>query len=145
MKWEEGGRGEWNQVPLKLSSPSEFMMNLFFCFWSHHVARRILVPRPGIQPVPPAVEAGVLTTGPPGRSLWWTSSSKTLFPCLFCPCSPQNWGVSKKRGDWNQAGLYGVLLGTKAPLCTLFPVCRKRVWFPRPFLRSKEQTKAVIN
>ena len=33
------------------------------------VAFGILVPRPGIKPVPPALEGGFLTTGPPGKSL----------------------------------------------------------------------------
>ena len=28
----------------------------------------ILVPRPGIEPVSPALEGGFLTTGPPGKS-----------------------------------------------------------------------------
>ena len=28
-----------------------------------------LVPRPGVRPVPPALESDVLTTGPPGKSL----------------------------------------------------------------------------
>ena len=51
-----------------------------FFFWLHRVlavARRIflmaciqdLVPRPGIEPRPPALECGVLPTGPPGKSL----------------------------------------------------------------------------
>ena len=39
-----------------------------FFFWPHCAACGILVPRPGIEPVPPAVERGVLTTGPPGKS-----------------------------------------------------------------------------
>ena len=30
----------------------------------------ILVPWPGIKPAPPALEGDVLTTGPPGKSLW---------------------------------------------------------------------------
>ena len=29
----------------------------FFFFWPHHTACGTLVPRPGIEPVPPAVEA----------------------------------------------------------------------------------------
>ena len=32
------------------------------------VARGILVPLPGIKPVSPALQAGFLTTGPPGKS-----------------------------------------------------------------------------
>ena len=38
-----------------------------FCF-SGCKACRILAPQPGIEPVPPALEGGVLTTGPPGKS-----------------------------------------------------------------------------
>lgn len=42
-----------------------------------------LVPRPGIRPVPPALESDVLTAGPPGRSLsrllkLWRCNSHTL-------------------------------------------------------------------
>ena len=33
------------------------------------VACGILVPRPGIEPVSPALQDGFLTTGPPGKSL----------------------------------------------------------------------------
>ena len=36
--------------------------------WPRHMARGILVPLPGIQPMPPAVEAQSPTTGPPGKS-----------------------------------------------------------------------------
>ena len=35
----------------------EFLSSFFSLFWLHHAARGILVPRPGIEPVPPAVEA----------------------------------------------------------------------------------------
>ena len=37
-------------------------------FWLYHKASGILVPRPVIKPAPPALEALVLTTGPPGKS-----------------------------------------------------------------------------
>ena len=41
--------------------PSFFFFSLSFflsfLFWPHHAARGILVPQPGIEPVPPAVEA----------------------------------------------------------------------------------------
>ena len=45
----------------------------FFLYWRHHAAHGILVPQPGIEPkpMPIAVEAGVLTTGPPGKSGVW--------------------------------------------------------------------------
>ena len=51
----------------------EFVKHCFcFMFWFFGTeACRILVPRPGIEPVPPALEGKVLTTGPPGKSLWY--------------------------------------------------------------------------
>ena len=39
---------------------------LFLCLWPHHAAYEILVPQPGIKPMPPAVEIHSLnpwTTG----------------------------------------------------------------------------------
>ena len=43
---------------------------LFFNFWFFgYKACEILAPRPGIEPVPPAFEGEVLTTGLPGKSL----------------------------------------------------------------------------
>ena len=36
--------------------------------WPRLTALGILVPSPGIQPTPPAVEAQSLTAGPPGKS-----------------------------------------------------------------------------
>ena len=41
-----------------------FLLLFFFLFWPHPVACRILVPGLGIEPVLPAMEAQVLTTGP---------------------------------------------------------------------------------
>ena len=39
------------------------------CAWASVVAARgILVPRPGIEPVSPALQGTFLTTGPPGKS-----------------------------------------------------------------------------
>ena len=43
-----------------------YVLDFFFFFGRK--ACRILVPGPGIQPAPPALEGGVLTTGPPGKS-----------------------------------------------------------------------------
>ena len=45
------------------------LLLLLFFFWPHHTACGILVPRPGIEPAPPALEAWSLNTGPPGKSL----------------------------------------------------------------------------
>ena len=46
-----------------------FFFNFFFMFCPHGTAWEILVPRPGIKPVPQALEVQSLTTGPPGKSL----------------------------------------------------------------------------
>ena len=56
-----------------------FNVNFFYCcllyfiyafnFWPHRTTCGILVPQPGIEPTPPALEGGLLTTGPPGKSL----------------------------------------------------------------------------
>ena len=41
---------------------------LFYVLVLDHKACRILAPRPGFEPTPPALEAEVLTTGAPGKS-----------------------------------------------------------------------------
>ena len=41
---------------------------IFFFFLAACTTCGILVPRPGIEPAPPALEGEVLTTGPPGKS-----------------------------------------------------------------------------
>ena len=48
----------------ELQSNYHYRHSVFF----GHVACGILVPQPGIEPTPPALEGGVLTTGPPGKS-----------------------------------------------------------------------------
>ena len=48
----------------------DFGIFCLFCFLRPHpVAFGILVPQPGIKPMPLLWECGVLTTGPPGKSL----------------------------------------------------------------------------
>ena len=42
-----------------------YFIYLFIYFGSHHIAYRILILRPGIKPIPPALEAQ--TTGPSGN------------------------------------------------------------------------------
>ena len=55
-----------------------------------HVACEILVPLPGIKPVPPAVEAQRgLTTGSPGNSLIHCECGKSLQSCLIL-CNPMD-------------------------------------------------------
>ena len=39
----------------------------FFFFWLHTEAGRTLVPQPGVEPVPLALEGRVSITGPPGN------------------------------------------------------------------------------
>ena len=58
-------------------------IDLFFpllCYMAHG----ILAPWLGIKPAPPAVEAQVLTTGPPGKSRYWSNLGKrpTLNPMV---------------------------------------------------------------
>ena len=70
-----GGTGEYRGSP----RPRVDMMSwyksqildliLFYCFWLCPAASGILVPWPGIKPVPPAAEHVFLTTGPPGKFL----------------------------------------------------------------------------
>ena len=51
---------------------------------SYSMACGILVPRPGTEPVSPAFQGGVLTTGPPGKScnqvLCWEQVGKRRDP-----------------------------------------------------------------
>ena len=55
-----------------------------------HVACGILIPLPGIKPVPPAVEAQRgLTTGSPGNSLIHCECGKSLQSCLIL-CNPMD-------------------------------------------------------
>lgn len=50
----------------------------FFFFLPRRVACYILIPEPGIEPVPLAVEAYALTTGQPGKSLRCLILDKSL-------------------------------------------------------------------
>ena len=55
-------------------------MYLFFYFWLHHAACGILIPRPGIEPMPPAVEV---------RSLnHWTTREVPWLPVFTCKPRP---------------------------------------------------------
>ena len=57
------------------------VMTLFVCLFVYLFAMpcgmQILVPRPGIEPMPPQWKCGVLTAGPPGNSL----------STFFCACA----------------------------------------------------------
>lgn len=62
------------------------IFRLFFFSWPHHMAYRILIPRPGKEPTPPAVREPCLTTGLSGMSpfsvlklrLFKSSTSNTI-------------------------------------------------------------------
>ena len=54
-----------------------------FWLFSGQEACAIVARQPGIEPVPPAVEGEVLTTGPPGKSL--TPSSSWSLPTTSIP------------------------------------------------------------
>ena len=67
--------------------PCNFFFLTFF-FLAMHVgpfACGTLIPRPGIEPAPPALEAQVLTTGPPGKSLEFLAISySSLYKAVHC-------------------------------------------------------------
>ena len=82
----------------------------------------ILVPRPGIKPTPPALEGGVLTTGPPGESCQWHSEGAggaasqergcqcwLCFPILLAPPSLTEKDSVCQEGLWHSGGLYDYL------------------------------------
>ena len=61
-------------------------------------------------------------------SLLLACLSKTVLFFFFFwshPCSLQDWETSKERGDWNPAGPYKAVLGTKIPPCPPLLVCGK--------------------
>ena len=45
------------------------LLSFFLCYGFLANICGILAPQPGIKPTPPALEGGVLTPGPPGKSL----------------------------------------------------------------------------
>ena len=79
-------------------------------------ACRILVPRPGIKPVSPALAGGFLTTGPPGKSHIYHSD-----PCLsIC--------------FWGSSSWYQILLFLHDPISKSY-----RVFFSATCLKSLPQ------
>ena len=62
------------------SSLSLLQHCFYFTFWFFdHKACGFLVPQPGIKPVSPSLEAKVLTTGPPGKSLKLFQNKNILY------------------------------------------------------------------
>ena len=75
-------------IPISQFIPPPFRTQVFFFFffflffWLHHAAYGILVPHPGIEPVPPAVEARspnhwASREFPGLKSLMWTGQIHT--------------------------------------------------------------------
>ena len=111
----------------------EFMLchYLFIFFWPHHAACWILVPWPGIKPVPPALEVRSLnhwTQGSPQEfMLWYRHSFSSLrlrcstFPISFWRkhsyLSRLNWVSSSGVLPWSAS------FGEVTPPCALLLVC----------------------
>lgn len=65
--------------PRRTVALKQFLIFIITIFWSHYVARRILVSRPGIEPVAPVVEAWSLNRwtigeGPEILNDFWTTN-----------------------------------------------------------------------
>ena len=69
----------------------------FFSFGCN--AYGILASQPGIEPTPPALEAKVLTTGPPGKSL--LSSDKQCSEA-YIGLPTYTYHISSWRTPWNE-------------------------------------------
>ena len=67
MSWL--GREKAPHLLHSIKISANFLNFLFFIFWACHVACRILVLRPEIEPRPWLWKCQVLTTGPPGNSI----------------------------------------------------------------------------
>ena len=111
-----------------------FKLFLFFFFWLHRAACRILVPRPGIEPGPPQRKCRVLTTGLPGNSLNCFILNSNIIP---------QQKIKPKRGEkipplvfasrlW--AGATQSVVNGPVPFCQMFATasqhnrCRKQEW-----------------
>ena len=58
------------------------------CTLSCPTACAILVPCPGLEPAPPALQGRFLTIGPPGKSLFYLFSQEGLHPSIPTPLYP---------------------------------------------------------
>ena len=54
--------------PSLISNSLNLPIFLCVCVWPHHMTGGILVPWPGIEPMPLALESGALTTGQPRKT-----------------------------------------------------------------------------
>ena len=82
---------------------SSFFLNLPMClFWPHHVACRILVSQPGMEPMPPALAVGRLnpwTTREVPLVSWFCFHYKNSVVMMTCfPCCPF-WTLLFRRGQ----------------------------------------------
>ena len=99
--------------PFPSSQPLDFLEGFVcrFVFSSQHEACELLVPRPGTEPLPLSPELGVLTTGLPAKSLFWS----VLF---LCPTS-----LKLSREPESRLQLHGARGGSPMRRCC---------WGPRP-------------
>ena len=83
------GRFFTTEPPGKPLSPGIYETALFIagvgnvCLWPPHMACRILVPQPGIEPVPLQRKHRVLTAGPPGKSWYLGSKRGKTLKCMY--------------------------------------------------------------
>ena len=108
--WEIVDRGDWcaathrvARAGYDLATKQNVQLHTFFFFlyWSWHLVCRILVPQPGIEPLPPAFKYGVLTTGLPKKSstftLWHVAScSPSIIYWDFPFSTKQSWHLCQK-------------------------------------------------
>ena len=89
-------RGSWQATVQshKKSDATEVTKHTHMCIYVHLyrlccTACRVLVPQPQIERVPPAVEAQVLTSGPPGKSPYGYILMAFLL-CIILLCNTLN-------------------------------------------------------
>ena len=111
----------WPSAMLASSSSSylsSFLFLYFSLFWLQHAAYGIVVPQPGIEPALPALEGGILTTGPSGNScslflkplcshslslesFWWLIHSLFLGVSSNVTSAERPSTCSVKQSDWS--------------------------------------------
>ena len=71
-------------------------LKYLFIYWARHKACTILVPQPGIEPMPPC--SGILTTGLPGNSPRTTASNQVWCTPLALPRGFSSPHLSRSKG-----------------------------------------------
>ena len=92
------GRAAQGAPPLRCQvkiTAYSFFKHLFI-YWARHKACTILVPQPGIEPMPPC--CGILTTGLPGNSPRTTASNQVWCTPLALPRGFSSPHLSRSKG-----------------------------------------------